>query len=227
MIISKNLFFSRFSSKNFNYLRNFGVNSRLSFLSNSLIKVTNFKFGEEKIKHKEDNKDKQEAKEKKECHEHLEDWVPMNKFKELEDSFKLMSKKAEEYQKKVEELEKGNKFHSEQEEGLKNRLENENIHVRDYAISEFAKELLEVCDNFDRALKSTKDKDFKSIKDEEKYDLLKGLIEGIELNYELFANSLKKQGIDQFDPTDEVFDPNRHDKVEESQDKTKVRRYIN
>jgi len=194
-----------------------------SLLSRTFIKVPNFKFSEEKTKSKEHKNEGHDSSEKAACHEHLEDWVPVNKFKELEESFKLMSKKAEEYQKKVEELEKGNKFHSEQEEGLKNRLENENIHVRDYAISEFAKELLDVCDNFDRAINSTKNKDFKSIKDDEKYDLLKSLVDGIELNYELFANSLKKHGINQFDPSDEIYDPIKHEKVEESKDQSKVR----
>jgi len=223
MIFSKNLSQFKFSSNKIKTLFNLGRNSRSSLLSRTFIKVPNFKFSEEKTKQKEQKNEGHDSSEKIACHEHLEDWVPMTKFKDLEESLKAMSKKAEEYQKKVDELEKGNKFHSEQEEGLKNRLENESIHVRDYAISEFAKELLEVCDNFDRAIDSTKKKDFKSIKDDEKYELLKSLVDGIELNYEIFANSLKKHGINQFDPSDESFDPSKHEKVDEYQDKTKVR----
>lgn len=223
MLFSKKFRF-KFSSNNFQNLLNIGLNNQSSFLTKNLFKLQNFNFTEEKSKPKEENKEHQDQSEAKTCHEHLEDWVPINKFKELEESFKLMSKKAEEYKKKVEELEKAGKFHSEQEEGLKNRLENENIQIRDYAISEFAKELLDVCDNFDRAIKTTKERDYTNIKDNEKYELLKGLVEGIELNYEIFANSLKKHGINQFDAKDETFDPNKHVKVEEYQDKSKVKR---
>ena len=106
---------------------------------------------------------------------------------------------------------------------LKGRLEKENLNAKNYAIAKFAKDILDVCDNFDRALKSVSDTEFTTINDEEKKDMYSCFTEGVEMTQKSFVSTLRKNGITHFLPNvGEKFDTSKHEAHEIIEDSKKV-----
>ncbi len=85
-----------------------------------------------------------------------------------------------------------------EKENLKKRLEREKAEYYQYALSELLKELLEILDNFERALESSDQTDGKSFK------------EGVELIYKQYQNFLSKQGVTPIEIKGKKFDPHMH-----------------
>ena len=84
-----------------------------------------------------------------------------------------------------------------------------------YAIANFAKSLLSVADNFDRALKS--------IPEDHKNDCdhLKNLLTGVELTNNELMKVFDKFGIKKMEIIGTKFDPNFHQVIQEVEDKEK------
>ena len=82
--------------------------------------------------------------------------------------------------------------------------------ARDFAITRFAKDLLESVDNLDRAL-DTVPKD-KLGKEDSNKDLA-NLYDGLKMTEKILMQTLKKHGLERFDPSEEAerFDPNLHE----------------
>jgi molecular chaperone GrpE len=90
-------------------------------------------------------------------------------------------------------------------ENLRRRTERENKDARQYAIANFARDLLAVADNMQRAL-DTLSADFRDQAD----PVVKSHIEGVELTERELMKVMEKHGIRKFDPQGEKFDPNVH-----------------
>lgn len=75
-----------------------------------------------------------------------------------------------------------------------------------FAVTGFARDLLEIADNFRRALDSVP-ADARVGGDE----LFKNLLEGIEATERSMLRSFEKHGIKKLDPMDQPFDPNFHE----------------
>lgn len=69
-----------------------------------------------------------------------------------------------------------------------------------FALEKFASELLPVLDNLERTLQ---------LADKEN-DVMKTLVEGVELTLKAMVNSVSKFGIEAIDPQGQLFDPNQH-----------------
>jgi molecular chaperone GrpE len=86
--------------------------------------------------------------------------------------------------------------------------------TKEFAISKFAKDLLEVKDSLELAMNHVKKSNISEVTDVEQ---LKGHIEniskGLEMTNTVMDNILKRFGVIQFDPTGEKFDPNIHEAV--------------
>ncbi|KEH33928.1 putative GrpE nucleotide exchange factor [Medicago truncatula] len=93
-----------------------------------------------------------------------------------------------------------------------------------FAIQSFAKSLLDVADNLGRASSVVKDS-FSKIESPKESDqaapLLKTLLEGVEMTEKQLAEVLKKHGVEKYDPTNEPFDPNRHNAIFQIPDASK------
>lgn len=88
-------------------------------------------------------------------------------------------------------------------ENLRKRTAREVADARTYSISGFARDVLGIADNLQRAL------DAVPAETRESADpMLKALIEGVELTERSLLNALEKNGVRKFDPTGEKFDPN-------------------
>src|SRR3954470_3207971 len=88
-------------------------------------------------------------------------------------------------------------------ENLRKRTSREVADARTYAITGFARDVLDIADNLQRAL------DAVPAETKEAADPgLKALIEGVELTERSLLNTLEKNGVRKFDPSGEKFDPN-------------------
>ena len=88
-------------------------------------------------------------------------------------------------------------------ENLRKRTSREVADARTYGITGFARDVLDIADNLQRAL------DAVPVEARETADPgLKALIEGVELTERSLLNTLEKNGVKKFDPTGGKFDPN-------------------
>jgi molecular chaperone GrpE len=88
-------------------------------------------------------------------------------------------------------------------ENLRKRTAREVADARIYGITGFARDVLDIADNLQRAL------DAVPAETRESADpVLKALIEGVELTERSLLNTLEKNGVKKFDPSGEKFDPN-------------------
>ena len=88
-------------------------------------------------------------------------------------------------------------------ENLRKRTSREVSDARTYGITGFARDVLEIADNLQRALDA--------VPAEARANAdpgLKALIEGVELTERSLLNTLEKNGVKKFDPSGQKFDPN-------------------
>ncbi|KAK9024739.1 hypothetical protein V6N11_004895 [Hibiscus sabdariffa] len=109
-------------------------------------------------------------------------------------------------------------------ENVMARTRREAENSKKFAIQNFAKGLLDVADNLGRA--STHVKGSFSKIDESKdtagaVPLLKTLLEGVEMTEKQLGEVFRKFGVEKFDPTNEPFDPHRHNAVFQVLDNSK------
>ncbi|VVT58166.1 uncharacterized protein SAPINGB_P006070 [Magnusiomyces paraingens] len=93
-------------------------------------------------------------------------------------------------------------------QNLQTRTVKEVSDAKDYALTKFAKDLLESVDNFDRALAVVaEDKRNDPVEHKEIIDLY----EGVKMTQNVFEKTLQKYGITKINPVGEKFDPNLHE----------------
>jgi molecular chaperone GrpE len=98
-------------------------------------------------------------------------------------------------------------------ENLRKRTSREVADARTYGITGFARDVLEIADNLQRALDAVP-AEAKATADPG----LKALIEGVELTERSLLNALEKHGVKKLDPIGGRFDPNFHQAMYEVPD---------
>jgi molecular chaperone GrpE len=88
-------------------------------------------------------------------------------------------------------------------ENLRQRTRREVADAKTYGITGFARDILDIADNLQRALDAVP-AEAKAAADPG----LKALMEGVELTERSLLNTLEKNGVKKFDPSGEKFDPN-------------------
>lgn len=93
---------------------------------------------------------------------------------------------------------------------LQERTARETKAAKDFAIQRFARDLVESVDNLDRALSTVAPEKLKGDNQD-----LSSLHEGVKMTDGILINTLKKHGLERFDPSvsGEKFDPNVHEAV--------------
>lgn len=100
-------------------------------------------------------------------------------------------------------------------ENTRRRAEKSQTDTAKFAISKFAKDLLEVSDNMRRAVEAIP-------KDQaEENDLIKNIIVGIEATEKSLIATFERNGIKKIEPTEGKFDPNLHEAMFETEDPSK------
>ena len=87
-------------------------------------------------------------------------------------------------------------------ENLRRRTEREVADARAYAVTNFARDMLNVADNFQRAIDS--------VPAEAADPALKALVEGVQLTEREMLKTLERYGVKRLDPQGQKFDPNLH-----------------
>ncbi|HZH51683.1 MAG TPA: nucleotide exchange factor GrpE [Microvirga sp.] len=90
-------------------------------------------------------------------------------------------------------------------ENLRRRTAREIVDARTYAVTNFARDMLNVADNIRRALESVPAEARGAAE-----GAFKGLIEGIDLTERDLLNTLERHGVRKVDPQGEKFDPHLH-----------------
>lgn len=98
-------------------------------------------------------------------------------------------------------------------ENLRRRTEKEVADTKTYAVSNFAREMLNIADNLRRALAS-------SPADAAQSATLKTIVEGVELTERDLLSRLARFGVKPLDPQGKRFDPNFHEALFEIPDET-------
>ena len=88
-------------------------------------------------------------------------------------------------------------------ENLRQRTRREVADAKTYGITGFARDILDIADNLQRALDAVP-AEARAAADPG----LKALIEGVELTERSLLNALEKNGVKKFDPAGQKFDPN-------------------
>jgi molecular chaperone GrpE len=98
-------------------------------------------------------------------------------------------------------------------ENLRRRTEREVGDARTYGIASFARDVLGIADNMQRALDAAREELGGSADPG-----VKTLLEGVELTERELLKALEKNGVKKFDPQGEKFDPNLHQAMYEVPD---------
>lgn len=93
-------------------------------------------------------------------------------------------------------------------ENTRRRAERDKEDAAKFGISKFARDLLEVSDNFRRALEYAPDKEGAD-------EATRNLIGGIEATESSMLQVFERHGLKRLDPVDEKFDPNYHEAMSE------------
>ncbi|WP_031335939.1 nucleotide exchange factor GrpE [Rhodopseudomonas sp. B29] len=88
-------------------------------------------------------------------------------------------------------------------ENLRRRTQKEVADARTYGVTAFARDVLDIADNLQRALDAVPAESRANAEAG-----LKALIEGVELTERSLLNALEKNGVKRFDPQGQKFDPN-------------------
>lgn len=108
-----------------------------------------------------------------------------------------------ELEKELEEVRQHVLYDQAETQNVRRRLEQEKVNAANYAATAFARDMLSVKDNLERALAAIP----AELNDDER---LKGLVAGIEVTGRELENAFQRHGISRIDAMGEKLDPNRH-----------------
>jgi len=100
-------------------------------------------------------------------------------------------------------------------ENLRRRTEREVADARAYGITNFARDILAVADNMERALKALDDE-----LRETANAGVKALLDGVELTERELIKAMEKHGVKKLEPQGQKFDPNLHQAMYEIPDES-------
>ena len=100
---------------------------------------------------------------------------------------------------------------------LQERTKRDMENARNFAIQKFAIDLLDSVDNFDRALTAVPDEKANAPKSDENKEFI-DLVSGLKMTESILLSTLKKHGLERFDPSEkgedgkpQKFNPNVHE----------------
>lgn len=97
-------------------------------------------------------------------------------------------------------------------ENVRRRMEKEKEETARYAITKFAKDILSVGDNFQRAIAAVPQEAVAAD------PALKTLVDGVTLAERDFRSALERHGVKAIDPAGQLFNPHQHQAVMEKED---------
>lgn len=182
--------------KNFNLInKNHNINNISQvLLSKKYFFTSNKEEKKEEAKTQEQQKNEKDEKGEKEDKQantnEEEDRTINEKYKELKTLYTEQEQKLDQVKKKFHEIKDLYLKGIEEIDAIKLRNDREIKNTKDYAITKFAKDLLDVHDNFTRALGVISDKQFNSLSEEEKIETFNSFVEGSILYSKFFLRHI-------------------------------------
>lgn len=137
--------------------------------------------------------------------------VSLKEHLELKKQYEEQLKKTDQFKLKFEQMRKIYLDMVQEMDHMKKRQVKEVNNVKEFAISKFAKDLLEVHDNFERAMSIVKNMNDSEI---DKEQMMSSFIEGIQKVNSCLNKIFKKNGVIEYKPKpNDKFDPMHHDAV--------------
>ena len=96
-------------------------------------------------------------------------------------------------------------------DNIRKRSEKEKADAHKYAVSKFARDMIEVGDNFQRAIETV------PAGAAEQNPALKSFLDGVTMTERELINTLERHGIKRIDPNGQIFNPHLHQAVMEAQ----------
>jgi molecular chaperone GrpE len=96
-------------------------------------------------------------------------------------------------------------------DNIRKRADREREDTAKYAITKFARDVVTVADNFERAVQAV------PAGAAEQDEALKSLVEGVSMTEREFVNVLERHGVKRINPKGEVFNPHQHQAMMEMQ----------
>ena len=93
--------------------------------------------------------------------------------------------------------------------------------TKEYAITKFAKDVLEIKDNIDKSMEAIKSEDVEKMEINAMKESFMGLITGVKMTGSVMDSVMKRFGIIHYNPLNEKFDPNMHEAFMKVEDETK------
>ena len=97
-------------------------------------------------------------------------------------------------------------------QNLHKRFERERAETAKFAISNFARDIVGVVDNFERAISSVPEEA------PAENEALRSLLDGVTIAEREFLNILERHGVKRINPEGEIFDPHQHQAMMEQED---------
>lgn len=94
---------------------------------------------------------------------------------------------------------------------LQERTQREVKTAREFAISKFAKDLVESVDNLDRALGTVPQEKLKAAEKSEDLQDLANFYDGLKMTETILMQTLQKHGLERLSPEGDKFNPNEHE----------------
>lgn len=114
----------------------------------------------------------------------------------------ILEAKIAHLEKQVKEAKEGQARANAESYNAQRRMEQETDKAKKFALQKFAKELLDVADNFERAIDSA-----------EQSGVEGSVLEGLQLTHKSLVSVLAKNGVEVVDPLGEKFNPDFHEAV--------------
>ena len=134
-------------------------------------------------------------------------------IKDRESSMKATNEELSDIREKFNKVKKAYLEKTEEYDLYVGRTKKEVDNAKVFSISKFAKEILDVHDNFSRALATVEKIDFKHFTQDEKTRSFEQLLEGVEITKDGLETTMRRFGIVEYIPIGEKFDSNFHDAV--------------
>lgn len=144
------------------------------------------------------------------------------KAKEIKSLLKEQDDEIEMLRKKLENARQQYQYQLAENDNTVKRYKDEIEKTKEFAISKFAKDLLEVRDNLQLAVNHAQKTKIETVDDLEKVKLdFENLFNGLKMTSTVFDNTMKRFKVEEYNPEGEAFNPNYHEAMFVVEDQTK------
>ncbi|CAI2377732.1 unnamed protein product [Moneuplotes crassus] len=141
---------------------------------------------------------------------------------ELETMLETKESHIEDTNKKLEKIFNKYRYQIAENDNTVKRYKEEVTKAKSFAITKFAKDLINVRDDFQRAIDHSSKFDHESCEDlEDLKNQYKNLLSGIDMTKNVFDKTMKRFDVEEYNPVGEKFDPNFHEAMAMVDDPTK------